>query len=113
MQLVLATCTNVHTSMSTANDVIACLQVWLGHFQSVRPLESGLTLNVDITATAFLQSRPCMNHLLEMAGMANLTSKLTASSLRDASEAFHGIKVWPPFSGCKRFFSQSVTRPIS
>ena len=30
-------------------------QVWLGYQQSLRPCESGLTLNVDLAATAFLQ----------------------------------------------------------
>ena len=32
-----------------------CAQVWLGYQQSLRPCESGLTLNVDLAATAFLQ----------------------------------------------------------
>ena len=30
-------------------------KVWLGYQQSLRPCESGLTLNVDLAATAFLQ----------------------------------------------------------
>ena len=35
--------------------ISSCAQVWLGYQQSLRPCESGLTLNVDLAATAFLQ----------------------------------------------------------
>jgi hypothetical protein len=44
-----------------ASAAAARAQVWLGYQQSLRPCETGLTLNVDLAATAFLQpqARPC------------------------------------------------------
>ena len=37
--------------------LFAPLQVWLGYNQSLRALEMGLTLNVDVASTAFIQEQ--------------------------------------------------------
>jgi len=39
-------------------------QVWLGYQQSLRPLHMGLSLNVDLAATAFLEEQPVVNFLV-------------------------------------------------
>ena len=38
-------------------------QVWLGYQQSLRPVHMGLSLNVDLAATAFLEEQPVVNFL--------------------------------------------------
>ena len=50
-------------------------------------------LNVDIAATAFLQARPCLDHLLESASMQSMKSALPSEARERASRAFQGIKV--------------------
>lgn len=40
------------------------VEMWSGFFQSVRPAQSGLVLNIDVSATAFNEARP----VIEIAG---------------------------------------------
>ncbi len=61
--------------------------------QSLRPSGSGLTLNVDIAAKAFLQPRPCLEHLLKAGGIPSAASSISAQAREAASDAFRGIKV--------------------
>ena len=71
------------------------LQVWLGYQQSLRPSQGGLTLNVDMAATAFLEPQPVIEFLQRA---VNLRSPrdfacLTPQQHRAASKAITGIKV--------------------
>ena len=40
------------------------MKVWLGYQQSLQPLHMGLSLNVDLAATAFLEQQPVINFLV-------------------------------------------------
>lgn len=40
------------------------LKVWLGYQQSLQPLHMGLSLNVDLAATAFLEQQPVVTFLV-------------------------------------------------
>ena len=50
---------------------LAALQMRLGYNQSVRPCQSGLTLNVDITFAAFVKAQPLASFIAQVAGFAN------------------------------------------
>ena len=70
-------------------------QAWLGFSQSLRPSQGGLTLNVDIAATAFLEPVPCLDYLCRNADLRDPMMQLAPMARKKASKAFQGIKVCP------------------
>ena len=40
-------------------------EVWLGYYQSLRATQAGLTLNVDMSAMAFVRSMPMVRNPLD------------------------------------------------
>lgn len=73
-------------------------QAWLGFRQSLRPSQGGLTLNVDIAATAFLKPSHVLDFLRDIAGIPSFDRELTPMANRKASRAIRGIKVRPSAS---------------
>ncbi len=71
------------------------MQVWLGYQQSLRPSQAGLTLNMDMAATAFLEPQPVVDYLLRAVGMRTPQdfARLTPQQHRTASKAITGIRV--------------------
>jgi eukaryotic translation initiation factor 2C len=72
------------------------VQVWLGYQQSLRPTHAGLSLNVDIAATAFLEVQPVINFLARSAGLREARDFLRGISpvqLKKANKAIAGIMV--------------------
>lgn len=71
------------------------MQVWLGYQQSLRPSQGGLTLNVDLAATAFLEPQPVIDFLCRAVGLRSPKdfARLTPQQLRTASKAITGIRV--------------------
>jgi len=49
--------------------------LWFGHFQSLRGTQSGLTLNVDTTATAFIRSQLVSEYVADLCGLKDLTGE--------------------------------------
>ncbi|KAK9837636.1 hypothetical protein WJX74_001800 [Apatococcus lobatus] len=68
-------------------------EAWLGFRQSLRPSQGGLTLNVDIAATAFLKPSHVLDFLRDIAGIPSFDRELTPMATRKASRAIRGIKV--------------------
>ena len=71
-----------------------CMQVWLGYTQSLRPTQSGLTLNMDMAATAFLEVQPVIDCLLRSVNFRSPEQFANASPqiIRKAARAIAGIK---------------------
>ncbi|KAI4998638.1 hypothetical protein ZWY2020_053980 [Hordeum vulgare] len=46
-------------------DIGSGVECWRGYYQSLRPTQMGLSLNIDISATAFYKAQPVMNFALE------------------------------------------------
>lgn len=70
------------------------MQVWLGYKQSLRPCENGLTLNIDVAATAFLQPVPVLQHLANVLRKRDdLLTLEDRNDLRKAHKALSGLKV--------------------
>lgn len=44
-------------------------EVWLGYYQSLRATQAGLTLNVDMSAMAFVRSMPMVREGARMGGV--------------------------------------------
>ena len=73
------------------------LQVWLGYKQSLRPCENGLTLNIDVAATAFLSPDPVLKYLSNI--LRRPEESLTLDSredLRKAEKAIRNLKARHP-----------------
>ena len=63
------------------------VQVWIGYNQSLRPCQSGLTLNMDITAAAFLEGQPMLQLIATTVGMQNISGGLNPGQARSINEA--------------------------
>ena len=68
--------------------------MWLGYNQSLRPAQVGLTLNVDMAATAFLEVQKLADFIGRALGIR--TGQLASAdprTIKKASKAITGIKV--------------------
>ena len=70
------------------------VQVWLGYKQSLRPCENGLTLNIDVAATAFLSPDPVLKFLSNTLRRPEEALTLdNREDLRKAEKALRSLKV--------------------
>jgi eukaryotic translation initiation factor 2C len=53
-------------SPQTAEPLGGGLQMWRGFFQSVRPVQSGLVLNIDVCATTYHEPKPVLELAAEL-----------------------------------------------
>ncbi|KAK9827384.1 hypothetical protein WJX81_005044 [Elliptochloris bilobata] len=87
-------------------------EVWLGYQQSLRPCESGLTLNVDLAATAFLQVQPVHEYLARSAGLRDVrefSRGMTPMQHKKASKAIAGIRVETSHVGKRAYKVKGLT----
>lgn len=73
------------------------LQVWIGYNQSLRPCQSGLTLNTDITAAAFLEGQPMLQLIGGTVGMMDISRGLNPQQVRSINKAVRGVQVSTSF----------------
>ncbi|KAL6633239.1 hypothetical protein ACP70R_025910 [Stipagrostis hirtigluma subsp. patula] len=69
------------------------LESWRGFYQSIRPTQMGLSLNIDMSATAFIEPLPVIDFIVQL-----LNSDIHARPLSDAErvkikKALRGVKV--------------------
>ena len=68
--------------------------MWLGYNQSLRPAEVGITLNIDMAATAFLEVQKLMDYISRVLGIRpNQLASADPRLIKKASKAITGIKV--------------------
>jgi hypothetical protein len=83
------------------------LQVWLGYKQSLRPCENGLTLNIDVAATAFLSPQPVLKYLSNIVHKREEMLTLEdRGELRKAQKAMTGLKVGQSVAAAFMGFTQ-------
>ena len=81
------------TLRSLAEHAHLCrVQVWLGYQQSLRPCQTGLLLNMDVAATAFIEPMDAIPFLAQ-AARASDVQRMNAMQLRKASHAVRGVQV--------------------
>ncbi|KAL2652267.1 hypothetical protein R1flu_020395 [Riccia fluitans] len=73
------------------------LQGWRGFYQSIRPTQSGLSLNIDLSSTAFIKGGPVLNLVAELLGWRDVR-QLRQLKMHDAErirvkKALCGVKV--------------------
>ena len=69
------------------------MQVLIGYKQSLRPCQSGITLNMDITAAAFLEGQPMLQLIGSTVGMQNVSGGLNPGQVRSINKAIRGAQV--------------------
>lgn len=85
--------------MPDARAICCSAQVWLGYQQSLRPVEMGLSLNVDLAATAFLEARPVVEYLTKPARLRDVREferGISPVQHKKATKAIMGIMVRSP-----------------
>ena len=87
-------------------------QVWIGYNQSLRPCQSGLTLNMDITAAAFLEGQPMLQLIGTTVGMQDLSRGLSPVQVKSINKAVRGVQVRPGFSVSVCFCCCSQHSPV-
>ncbi|RHY09601.1 hypothetical protein DYB25_010480, partial [Aphanomyces astaci] len=68
-------------------------ELWFGYHQSLRPTQTQLTLNIDMAATAFVESMAALDYLVETCRLQDVPTMLTKPQASNAAKAFRGIKV--------------------
>ncbi|CAM9986987.1 unnamed protein product, partial [Hapterophycus canaliculatus] len=71
-------------------------EVWVGYYQSLRATQSGLTLNVDMSAMAFVRSMPMMDFVCELLGVRDpnmLSRGIRPYDRRKLETALKGVNV--------------------
>ncbi|DBA92483.1 TPA: hypothetical protein ACH3X1_002716 [Trebouxia sp. C0004] len=87
-------------------------EVWIGYNQSLRPCQSGLTLNMDITAAAFLEGQPMLQLIGSTVGMQNVSGGLNPGQVRSINKAIRGVQVEVDYQGSGSYKRKYRVREI-
>lgn len=81
-------------SQTRASSLGGGAEVWVGYSQSLRPSQGGLTLNIDMACTAFLERQPVVNFLAAAAGvpLSAIGSGMSPDQLKRARRAIQGLQ---------------------
>jgi eukaryotic translation initiation factor 2C len=88
-------------------------ELWYGVHQSLRPLQCGLTLNVDTAATSFLKGGPMVDYIKDVLQCRDLPRSFDARQKRDLERALRGVKITVTHRDTKRIFRINKLSPTS
>ncbi|KAI4311295.1 hypothetical protein MLD38_036200 [Melastoma candidum] len=69
------------------------LESWCGFYQSIRPTQMGLSLNIDMASAAFIEPLPVMDFVAQLLGKDVLSRQLSDSDRIKTKKALRGVKV--------------------
>ncbi|KAI3981946.1 hypothetical protein MKX01_018852 [Papaver californicum] len=69
------------------------LQSWCGFYQSVRPTQMGLSLNIDNSSAAFIEPLPVMEFVAQVLGKNILSQPLSDADRIKVKKSLRGVKV--------------------
>ncbi|KAE9586115.1 putative post-transcriptional gene silencing PAZ-Argonaute family [Lupinus albus] len=69
------------------------LESWRGFYQSIRPTQMGLSLNIDMSSTAFIEPLPVVDFVTELLNRDVCQRPLSDSDRVKIKKALRGIKV--------------------
>ncbi|WOL14109.1 protein argonaute PNH1-like isoform X2 [Canna indica] len=69
------------------------LQSWCGFYQSIRPTQMGLSLNIDMSSTAFIDPLPVIEFVAQILGKDVLSRPLSDADRIKIKKAMRGVKV--------------------
>ncbi|PUZ37586.1 hypothetical protein GQ55_9G131000 [Panicum hallii var. hallii] len=69
------------------------VECWRGYYQSLRATQMGLSLNIDISATAFCKAQPIIDFALEYLNIRDASRWLTDQDRIKLKKALKGVRV--------------------
>ncbi|OVA06538.1 Argonaute/Dicer protein [Macleaya cordata] len=69
------------------------LQSWCGFYQSIRPTQMGLSLNIDMSSVAFIEPLPVIEFVAQVLGKDILSRHLSDADRIKVKKALRGVKV--------------------
>ncbi|KAL6192212.1 hypothetical protein ACLB2K_038597 [Fragaria x ananassa] len=69
------------------------LESWCGFYQSIRPTQMGLSLNVDMASAAFIEPLPVIEFVAQLLGKDVLSRTLSDADRVKIKKALRGVKV--------------------
>ncbi|KAK9268371.1 hypothetical protein L1049_000120 [Liquidambar formosana] len=69
------------------------LQAWRGFYQSIRPTQMGLSLNIDMSSTAFIEPLPVIEFVAQLLGKDVYSRPLSDADRVKVKKALRGVKV--------------------
>ncbi|KAM7255757.1 hypothetical protein ACFE04_011498 [Oxalis oulophora] len=69
------------------------LESWCGFYQSIRPTQMGLSLNIDMASAAFIEPLPVIEFVAQLLGKDKLSRPLSDSERMKIKKALKGVKV--------------------
>ncbi|KAL3626338.1 Protein argonaute 10 [Castilleja foliolosa] len=69
------------------------LEAWSGFYQSIRPTQMGLSLNIDIASAAFIEAIPVIEFVAQLLGKDVLSRPLSDSDRIKVKKGLRGVKV--------------------
>ncbi|KAK7388752.1 hypothetical protein VNO78_23579 [Psophocarpus tetragonolobus] len=69
------------------------LESWRGFYQSIRPTQMGLSLNIDMSSMAFIEPLPVIDFVAQILGKDVLTKPLSDVDRVKIKKALRGVKV--------------------
>ncbi|KAL6581691.1 Protein argonaute 10 [Orobanche minor] len=69
------------------------LEAWCGFYQSIRPTQMGLSLNIDMASAAFIEPLPVIEFVAQLLGKDVLSRPLSDSDRIKVKKSLRGVKV--------------------
>ncbi|KAB2625479.1 protein argonaute 10 [Pyrus ussuriensis x Pyrus communis] len=69
------------------------LESWCGFYQSIRPTQMGLSLNIDMASAAFIEPLPVIEFVAQLLGKDVLSRTLSDADRVKIKKALRGVKV--------------------
>ncbi|CAN6287232.1 unnamed protein product [Urochloa humidicola] len=69
------------------------VECWRGYYQSLRPTQMGLSLNIDISATAFYKAQPIIDFIVEYLNIRDTSKRLSDQERIKLKKALKGVRV--------------------
>ncbi|XP_066164335.1 protein argonaute 12 [Oryza sativa Japonica Group] len=68
-------------------------ECWRGYYQSLRPTQMGLSLNIDISATAFYKAQPVMDFAVQYLNIRDVSRRLSDQDRIKLKKALKGVQI--------------------
>ncbi|KAI4985615.1 hypothetical protein ZWY2020_018245 [Hordeum vulgare] len=81
------------TTFGHRGDIGEGLECWRGYYQSLRPTQMGLSLNIDISATSFFKPVTVVQFVLEFLNLRDASRPLTDRDRVKIKKALRGVRV--------------------
>ncbi|PIA41768.1 hypothetical protein AQUCO_02200300v1 [Aquilegia coerulea] len=69
------------------------LECWRGYYQSLRPTQMGMSLNIDVAATAFYEAIPVVDYICKFLNLRDPSRPLTDIDRIKVKKAVRGLRV--------------------